>query len=227
MVPEHAPVLAPQRDGGLHVLALPDREDLPAHHPRVDYPRGHPDHDDDVAQARAEHPDHRDGEQDERERELDVGQAHQEVVDPAAEVAGDEADDHAEQARDEHRGEPDHQRDARAEDDAGEDVAPEVIGAERMQAPLLVLPARLLEALADVLLERIERRHERREHRGQHHRQHHRGAEERGAPPRQAVQEGDPLALAGRARGRHRHRGDGQRAGRDAGHQRKRMRGSR
>ena len=113
---EHAPVLAAERDRGLHVLALADREHLAAHHPGVDHPRRHPDDDDDVAQARPQHPDHRDREQDEREGELDVGQAHQEVVHPPAEVAGHEPDEHAEDARDQHRGQPDHERDARAED---------------------------------------------------------------------------------------------------------------
>ena len=49
-----------------------------------------------AGRIRPEHRDDRDGEQDEREGQLDVGQAHEEVVHLAAEVAGDEADGHAE-----------------------------------------------------------------------------------------------------------------------------------
>ena len=42
---------------------------------------------DQVQQTRPQHDEEQDGQEDERKRELDVGDAHDDVVDPAAEVA--------------------------------------------------------------------------------------------------------------------------------------------
>ena len=68
-----------------------------------------------------------------------------------------------------------------------EDVPAEVIGAERMDAPLRVLPARLLETLPDVLRERIEGRDERtRTPPPAAPRATTMQAEQRGAPPHEA-----------------------------------------
>src|SRR4030095_3744092 len=136
------------------------------------------------------------------EREVEAAQPHQEVVPPPAEVPGHQPGDHTEHARDQHRREAHHQRDPRAVYDAGQDVAPQMIGAERVHAPLRVLPPRRPQPLPNVLLERIEGRYQRRQQRGQQHAEEHQHPEERGASPHQAPQQRDPLALRPRARGR-------------------------
>ena len=64
-----------------------------------------------------------------------VGDAHQHIFGPAAEIAGDEPDRHADRRRDrqdEHRSP--RSDSAVAEDDAGEQVAPDEIGAEYVVA---------------------------------------------------------------------------------------------
>src|SRR5712692_2405642 len=151
---EDAAVAAPQRDGGLHELALTDGQHLAPHHARVDYPGRHADDDDDIAQARPQHADDGDGEQDKGKGELDVGQPHEEVIDLAAEIAGHEADGHAEHARDQHGREPDDQRHPRAVDDTRQDVTPQVILAQKVRLSRRVSPPGLLQALVDVLLDR-------------------------------------------------------------------------
>ena len=65
-----------------------------------------------------------------REGEEDVGDAHQDRIDPASGVAGDRADDQADRGRDDGDQDDDVERQPRAVDDAGEDVAPQVVGAE-------------------------------------------------------------------------------------------------
>jgi hypothetical protein len=61
-----------------------------------------------------------------------------------------------------------------------------MIGAERVHAPLRVLPPRRPQPLPNVLLERIEGRYQRRQQRGQQHAEEHQHPEERGASPHQA-----------------------------------------
>ena len=70
--------------------------------------------------------------QDRRKRELDVGDAHDEGVELAAGVAGDETERDAEHDRERDRREPDQERDARAEHDRGKHVATLVVGAEQV-----------------------------------------------------------------------------------------------
>jgi hypothetical protein len=202
-----APVQAAECDGRLDELALPDRQDLAADHAGVHHPGRDADHDDDVAQARPEHADDRDGEEDERKGQLDVGQPHQEVVHAPAEVAGREPDGHAEKPGDQHGREPHHQRDTGAVDDSREDVAAQVIRAQHVKAPAGILPAGFLEALADLLLERVEGGHDGRQERREDHRGHDRETEQRGPAPDQAPQQGYPLALGPGTLRRQRHDG--------------------
>ncbi|MGY2932355.1 hypothetical protein ACVWZ6_001957 [Bradyrhizobium sp. GM6.1] len=77
-----------------------------------------------------------DRDQDDRERKArngleELGETHQGVVDPAAEIAGHGADRNADDQRNQGGDHADEQRDACAEDHAGEHVAAECIGAER------------------------------------------------------------------------------------------------
>ena len=101
-VPEHDPQVA--RAGGLRrldVLLLAQREEDAAHDARD--PRPEEEREDDRhAPLTALTEQRRGGEQDgeQRQRQHEVGEAHQDVVDPAAVVAGDRADDEADDRRD-------------------------------------------------------------------------------------------------------------------------------
>ena len=133
-----------ERARGLHELELPRAQRLPAHEPRVAHPADHRQREHDVGQARAE-----DG--DERDRQQDPGKRHQHIDDPAdhivhtpAEVAGNRAEQHADGRRHRHDREADQQRDARARQQAREDVAAELVEAERMREARPLEPARQL-----------------------------------------------------------------------------------
>src|SRR3990172_3129194 len=160
---KHPPIPASERDRGLDELPLAQRQHFAPHDPRVDDPARHPDDDDDIPEAGPEHADHRDRQQDERERQLDVGQAHEHVVHPPAEVAGDEPDGHPAGPRNGHRGAPDQERDAGAVDDPRQDVASQGVGPQQVHPPRGVLPARRPEPMDEVLLQGIEGRDQRRD----------------------------------------------------------------
>ena len=66
-----------------------------------------------------------------RQGEKHVGDAHDRLGQPAAAIAGDEPERHADPVGDHDDDDRDFERAARAENDAGEDVAPEIVGAER------------------------------------------------------------------------------------------------
>ena len=73
------------------------------------------------------------GEQDRehRQRQDEVGDAHQQVVEPAAVVAGDRADDEPDDRRDDGDEDADLHRGADPVDDAAELVAADLVGAEK------------------------------------------------------------------------------------------------
>ena len=66
------------------------------------------------------------------ERQEDVGDPHQHLIDPAAEIARAGADQEADAGDDHGDQHDDVERRARAVDDAREDVAAEIVGAEPM-----------------------------------------------------------------------------------------------
>src|SRR5262249_52353887 len=69
-----------------------------------------------------------------------VGDAHDDLVDPAAEIAGDDAERRADGAGDDHGREADEGRNSGAEDQSREDIAPEMIGAEQILETAAALP---------------------------------------------------------------------------------------
>ena len=83
------------------------------------------------------------------EREPRVGDAHDHLVDPAPEVAGEDAERGADDAGHDDGGEADDHGHARAEDEAREHVPAEVIGAEQVRVAAARLPDRRLEAVAE------------------------------------------------------------------------------
>ena len=88
------------------------------------------DGDDDVVHAGAEDRHHRQRHDDQRKRHHHIADALERHVDPAAEIGAGDAQHQAGNAADEGRGQADDQRRARAENDAREQVAAELVGAE-------------------------------------------------------------------------------------------------
>ena len=88
--------------------------------------------------------------QDRRKRELHVGDAHDERVELAAGVAGDEAERHAERRRRARPTRADQQRNARAEHDRRQHVAALVVGAEQVAWLRAREPRRRRERIGEV-----------------------------------------------------------------------------
>jgi hypothetical protein len=82
------------------------------------------------------------GDQDRRKRQHDVADPHDQRVEPAADIAGDEAEADADDERQEHRRAADEQRDARAEHERREDVAALLVGAEQVLGRAALHPRR-------------------------------------------------------------------------------------
>ena len=159
-------------------------------------------HQDHVDQARPQREDDAHREQDVRDGEEHVHHAHDEGIGAAPVEAGEEAEGDADQAGERHRREADAERDPAAVEDAAQDVAPEVIGAERMLAQTPRLPHGGPEPLDQHLPGRIPRRDLRRQERRPAHDEEHRepedGAEAQAAARRGA---GAETATARPARG--------------------------
>ena len=86
-----------------------------------------------LVEARAQEGGERDGQDQERDRQQRVGEAHDRPVDPAARVAGEQPEGQAEGDGQRHRDQARPERRAGAEDDAREHVAADLVGAERMR----------------------------------------------------------------------------------------------
>ena len=119
-------------DRRLHERAAPQRERLAEHQPRRPGPVEHRDHDHEAGDAGAE--DRRQGEARDggRDAQEDVGDAHQDLLDPAAVEAGDDADDRAQRHRREVGDERELQRLPAAPRGPREHVAADLVGAERV-----------------------------------------------------------------------------------------------
>jgi hypothetical protein len=143
-------------------------------------PLADPQDEDEVEDPRPQHDQEHDREQDERERQLDVGDAHDERVEAAAEVAPKDAERGPERAADDHRGEADEQRDACAVDQARQHVSAQRVGAEReLHDTGPVRCHRRLQAGDDVLAVRVLGGDARTRHRGHRDQQQHDDRQER------------------------------------------------
>src|SRR4029079_15838047 len=106
------------------------------------------------------------------------------VVDPAAEETTDATQRDADKSRCDHRHETAQHRDARAENQPREIVAPKTIGAELVCGIRTFHPVRWQKTTGKVLSERIVRRQERREQRAEEDQSNDRGADPKpGAAP--------------------------------------------
>ena len=123
-------VLGADRALGVDELALGERARLGVDDARGLHPVHQRDHHGDDPQARLEDRGEADRQQQRREGHHQVGEAHQRAADPAAEIAGGDADQRADQQRRAIGDDADDQRGARAEEDAGQQVAAEQVGAE-------------------------------------------------------------------------------------------------
>ena len=117
---------------GKDVLVLFDRQnECPARTGVVGAERDRND-DDQVAQRRPEHRQQGKGENDGRERLERVGQEDDDVVDEPAEVAAEHAEDESDAKGDGYRRHGHLELDPRPEDEAGEDVPPQLVGSEQV-----------------------------------------------------------------------------------------------
>ena len=98
------------------------RQNLGADHARGRAPQEKDHQQDHEREARFRDRDHHHGEGQERHAERDVGRAHQDLVDPAAEIARNETDERAENDAAERGDETDDQGHARAPDELAEHV---------------------------------------------------------------------------------------------------------
>ena len=121
-----------ERTRGAHEVAFAQRQELAAHQAREVSPVDQADGQEDIDHAGAEGRGNDDHEQQVGKRVEHVGEAHQPVVDAAAEKAGEAANRQAD-GQDQDLDENGHrQRHARAVDQAAEHVAPDVVVAHQV-----------------------------------------------------------------------------------------------
>jgi hypothetical protein len=138
---------ASQLHGG-NVLGVADGEGFGAGDAGVGGPGRDGDGDDGIVDAGAEGG-HEGQRQDQLgERQEDIGEAHEDAVDPTAEIAGNRADQQAQRRRDQGHQQHDGEGNLRPPDDAGEDVAAQLVrahpvrGGRRQEAGRKVLSGR-------------------------------------------------------------------------------------
>ena len=124
VAPEDAAVARAERAGGQHVVGTAEDQHLAPHQPRHGGPADDADDDEHDRKRRAHRRGDRDEQQQRREGEGDVGKPHDDGVDPAAVVAGDEAQGDAEERGDGLGDEADAERDAGAVDDPAQESRP-------------------------------------------------------------------------------------------------------
>ncbi|MCY1534292.1 hypothetical protein D9M68_696580 [compost metagenome] len=157
--------------GGNHVvtgLFAHDGRTRQAHEVRLEDER---DRDHGVDEARPKNRDKNQGEQQRREGEDDVHHAHDDGIDPATEVAGDDAKRDAADERQRRDDDADEQREARAVDQTGQHVAADGVGTEQVAGAAALLPDRRNQNRITVLRHRIMGRDPRRKDRQQNEEQ--------------------------------------------------------
>ncbi len=147
-------------------FGVAQRDGLGAGDAGVRRPGGDRDGEDRVLDPRLQRGDEGEREDQPRERHEDVGDAHQHEIDDPAGIARDRADQEPDRPDDDGDEADDQQRHARAGDDAGEDVAAEIVGAEPMRG------AGRHQALVQILIVHRPRPEQRRQHRRDHEQRH-------------------------------------------------------
>ncbi len=121
-----------ERALGEDEFGLLQRQRLGPHEPAVAGREARHDDDDDRLDARSDQGDEGEGEHDRRKRANRVEDEDDGIVEPARTVTGDEPEDPTDDHGKRHRDERHFEGDPRADDDAREDVAAELVGAEEM-----------------------------------------------------------------------------------------------
>ena len=134
MPQQDVPARTTQQERRFDERGLPRLDDLCAHHPGEDGHRGDAGRDRGVLGVEAERGDDDDGQQEVRDRQQHVDQAGQHDVDPAAEETRQQADQAAGDDTDDHGDECARHRRGRAIDDAGVEIAAQMVGAEPVAA---------------------------------------------------------------------------------------------
>ena len=116
----------------LDVLQIARGQRFGARDARVRDPAHQTEGDIQVAQTRPQDTHYRDDQDQERKGHQDIDDAHKDGVQPAAQIAGGDADQTAEEERKQDRNEADLEVQARAEHDATPDVATEVVRPEQV-----------------------------------------------------------------------------------------------
>ena len=150
-------------------------------------PGGERDRDHRVFDARAEQRDDQQHEEEGRDQQEDVEDPAQHRIGPAAEIAGQRSEHDAEQARDRRGDDGDEQGELRAPDQPREDVAPEIIGAEKMSGAGRRIGRRVHRA-------RVDQRQEGRGKRGDDRERDHAGAERKRDAAHQSFTRGSSAA---------------------------------
>ena len=140
------------------ILGL-DRQSLAAGQPHKNRRRGNADGNHRIAQTRAQKGSQSNGQNEEGAGQHRVGETADQHIGPAAAIARDQAERHADQQRNANRDHACRQRGACSPDDAGEQIAPHLVGAHPVQ------PARCLAHQHVILLDRIIGCDQRRKHR--------------------------------------------------------------
>jgi hypothetical protein len=133
--------------GQLDELALAQAQDLAADHPCVPRPQHRPEDDHDVPHARPDHRRQEDREDEGRQSEPRIGEPHDRLVDPAAEIARENAERRADGAGDDGSHHADDQGDARAVYQPADNIAPLEVGTQQRRRICPLHPERRLENL--------------------------------------------------------------------------------
>jgi len=161
-----------ERLGALDVRIFLDRQRDASNDPGVLHAEGDTEDGGNVPDRRTEQGHDRHQEQERRKRHPRVDPALQPQVEAPAEISREHADRRGQNASDQYGAEADVERDARAVDQARQEIAAELIGPEPVRA------VHRDEALGQARLREAVRRDDIREHRGREH-DHHDGAADR------------------------------------------------
>ena len=190
---------SPERDGGLHVGLLADREHERAHETDHAWHLGDDDGEHHAAQAGARERDEPDGEQDGRNRHEAIHHAHHDAVE-SPHVAGHQADDEPDRRADDRHRHADEERDPGAIDDATVHIAPERVRAHPVAhgaRPAVVTAHGALGTRPAIARDGIDdARIGGREHRRQHADGDHRG-QDRAAKNHAAIAESHQYRMRG------------------------------
>src|SRR5437867_8695759 len=200
---------AAERARGGDEVALAQDEHLRACLPRVPTPEEKHDDNEHVAEPRPPHHGEDDREDVDVDRQRHIGDPHDERVHPATAVPRDHTERGSERAREHDSEERRDERDPRPMDDPAQDVASELVGAERTFGHAVGEPRRRRELESEVGRRRRLRRQVGRQHPDAHERGEDRERKDEDLPPPQESQRVDVSARDRRGLGGARHRVDG------------------